>query len=186
MKKLSIIALSALTLAVVTFNSCTKLAKNLQYDLEMSTGSIDIVIPPFLDTTVSATGSQSTYYNIDSFIQDQTANVLHVSNITSAKFKSCEITINNATNPLNFANFKSVNGSFFTESEPTPFTVSIPFNPDVNASVLSLPVDTTRELRSYLTNSNRFTYTLGGSLRRPITDTLHCTMRCTFRMHVQG
>jgi hypothetical protein len=186
MKKLSIIALSTLALAVVSLNSCTKLAENLQYDLEMSTGSIDIIIPPYIDTMMEASGSQSTQYNIDSFIQNKTANVLHVSNITSAKFKSCEITINNATNALNFANFKSVKGSFFTESEPTPFLVNIPNNPDENASVLSLPVDTTHELRSYLTNSNHFTYTLGGKLRRPITDTLHCTMRCTFRMHVQG
>ncbi|MBC7553297.1 MAG: hypothetical protein H7257_04905 [Taibaiella sp.] len=180
----SVVAFSCLGL--VTFNSCNKLGKKLQYDLDMQTASVELVIPPYSGTTLALSGSQTENFNVDSFIKANTANLMGVSNITSAKIKSCELTLHDATTALNFANFQSCGGSFFTDGNPTPFEISIPDNPDAFADRLTLPVDTSAELRGYLTNSSRFTYTLSGRLRRPATDSIHCTATFTFKVHVQA
>ncbi len=175
-------------IAMFSLHSCTKLAKNLQYDLDMQTASVDIVLPPCFDTTVTATGTQANYYNIDSFIKKYTGGVLGVTNITSAKIKTCSLTILNPNTALgiDFGNFKSINASFYTNGYTTPYTVNIPNNPATSSDVLNLPVDTTAELKNYLINGNQFTYTLGGKLRRPTEDSIHCHVEFTFKMHVQG
>lgn len=173
------------TVALLTTQSCTKLAKNLQYDLAMQTASVQIVLPQALDTMTASAGTQTNYYNIDSFIKANTANVLGVSNITSAKLQSVVLSLTNPSASNNFANFKSCYGSFYTNSNTTPYQVSVANNPDVYSTQMSLPVDTTAELKGYL-GANNFTYSVGGSLRRVTTYSLHITAQITFKVHVQG
>ena len=191
MKKQFILFTSSIAIAcyaMFSMSSCTKLAKNLQYDLDMQTATVDITIPPCLDTTVAVAGTQSANYNIDSFIKANTANVLGVSNITSAKIQSCVLEIQQTSTSEfnNFANFKSVSASLHTDKNLTPYTLKIDNNPDVYSLSLSVPVDPNAELKGYLNNGNMFTYTLGGSLRRKTTDTIHCKATITFKVHVQG
>jgi hypothetical protein len=86
----SIASALAFTCAIMlSLNSCSKFAKNLQYDLNMQTASVDIVIPAYSDTSISVSGSQTVYFNVDSFIRANTANVMGLSNIQSVKIKSC-------------------------------------------------------------------------------------------------
>ena len=108
---LSNVALGLVAAALFTTASCTKLAKNLQYDLDMQTATVDIVIPPYPDTAVQLVGTQTSDYNIDSFIKANTANVLGVSNITSATLRSCTLAITPTLTTManNFQNFKSIN-----------------------------------------------------------------------------
>ena len=189
MKKQLLIITSAIAFVCFTMlsmNSCNKLGKNLQYDLDMQTATVDVVIPPYSDTTLSISGSQTNYYNIDSFIKANTANLMSVSNITSAKIKSCVLTLQHPSSTINFANFKSCSASFYTNSNTTPFGVTIANNPDSYADVLTLPVDTSAELKGYLTNTNKFTYSLSGKLRRPTHDSIHCVATFSFKVHVQG
>ena len=191
MKKRSFLVKSTLALscfALFSISSCTKLAKNLQYDLDMQTATVDLIIPPYPDTAVIVAGTQTSDYNIDSFIKANTANVLGVSNITSAKMKSCKLqivptltTVNN-----NFANFKNINASFYTNGNQTPYTLRILNNPNIYAESLSLPVDATSELKGYLSGGNKFTYNIGGQLRKAITDTVRCKATIVFSIHVQG
>ncbi len=171
---------------MLSMNSCTKLGKNLQYDLDMQTASVDVIIPAYGDTTISVSGSQTVFFNIDSFIKANTANLMGVVNIKSAKIKSCVLTLVDPTPAINFANFKSCSGYFYTSADNTPFGVSIPSNPDVYAASLALPVDTAAELKGYLSNGNQFTYSLGGKLRRATNKEVHCTATFTFKVHVQG
>ncbi len=181
-------SLAIACLGLFTLNSCTKLAKNLQYDLDMQTATVDLVIPPYPDTTVLVSGSEVVTYNIDSFIKANTANVLGVKNITSAKLSSCKLEIVPAlTTPANnFQNFKTVSASFFTDGNKTPYTLTVPNNPNLYATTLNLPVDTKSDLVGYLSGGNKFTYTIGGTLRKAITDTVHCKATIVFNIHVQG
>ena len=172
--------------SMLAFNSCTKIANNLQYDLEMQTATVDVEIPAYDNTTIAISGSQTVDYNIDSFIRANTANMMSVSNITSAKIKSCKLVLNDATPEANFANFKSCNASFFTDGNKTPFKISILDNPDKYATELELPVDTEAELKGYLSGGNKFTYTLGGQLRRATKTAVHATATIAFNIHVQG
>lgn len=174
----------ALFAGSIALHSCTKLVNNLQRDLEMETTTVEMVIPP-VDTTVAFTGAATNYYNVDSFIKASTANVLGINNITSAKIASCQITIDNPSTANNFANFKSCSASFHTNAKTDPYTVSVANNPDVYATSLNLPVDTSADIRTYF-NGNQFSYSLNGALRRATTDSLRCKMVVKFRMRVQG
>lgn len=167
-----------------TMQSCDKIANLVQYDLAMQTASAEVVLPPSSDTVGSASGSETVYYNIDSFIRANTANVLGLSNITSAKITSCKITILDPTPTKNFANFRSASGSVYSNSNTTPYSISANHD-DVYGDVFELPVDTTTNLKSYLTGTN-FTYTVGGSLRRATTDSVHCKVEFKFKIHVEG
>ena len=173
-------------IGISSLQSCTKLAKNLQYDLSMQMGTVQVTVPVTNDTAIAVSASQANYYNVDSFIKANTANVLGIANITSVKITSCTISIDSPVNNElnNFANFRSVTASVYSNSNTTPFTLSIPNNPDVMSSTLTLPVDST-ELKGYMTGTT-FTYSVTGKLRRPVTTPVHCTVHFTYSMHVQG
>ncbi len=187
MKKSKILFASALVmscLGAAYLQSCNKIASLVQYDLSMQTASTEIVLPPSALTVGSASGSQVVNYNIDSFIKANTANVLGINNITSAKLTSCKLTLLNATTTNNFANFSAASGSFYSNTNTTPYSLSLT-NPDTYSTVLDMPVDPNVELKGYLTGSN-FTYTVGGTLRRATTDSIRCKIEVTYSVHVQG
>ena len=167
-----------------TMQSCDKIADLVKYDLPMQTASAEVVLPPSSDTVGSASGSEVVNYNIDSFIKANTANVLGINNITSAKITSCKITILDPTPTKNFANFRSAFGSVFSNSNTTPYVINATHD-DVYATEFDLPVDTATNLKSYLTGT-QFTYSLGGSLRRATTDSVHCKVEFKFKIHVEG
>ena len=171
---------------MLSLTSCNKLLSNLTYDLNMQTASVNFTIPPCANTSISLSGSETNYYNIDSFIKANTLGTMGVANITSAKIASCVITLQDPTTANNFADFMSCTGGFYTDGDNTPFQVSIPNNPNVYSASLTLPVDTSAELKGYLTNSKIFTYTFSGNLRKATTDSIHCTATFAFKIHVQG
>jgi hypothetical protein len=186
MKKNFLLALSGVVcVAAISLSSCSKISNLLKKDLDMQTTTVDFVIPPTPASGDVLSGSQTTFYNVDSFIKASTANQLGVANITSAKIKAVRITINNASAALNFANFETFSGAVHSDANTTDFIVRIPSNPDTYAAVLDLPVDSTVELKSYL-NATRFTYTLSGKLRRAVTDSVRCTASFTYSVKVQG
>ncbi len=173
------------TIGLSTLQSCDKVASLLQYDLALQTASAEVVLPPSADTVGSAAGSQVVYYNVDSFIKANTSNVLGINNIQSVKIESVTLTLLNPTATNNFANFRSASGSVYSNSNTTPYTMSISSNPDTYNTVLSLPVDSTVNLKTYLTG-NQLTYSAGGSLRRATTDSVHIKVDFKFKVHVQG
>ncbi len=185
MKKIAT-AFALASLAAISLTSCSKLGRNLQYDLNMQTATVNFTIPACTNTSVALSGNETNYYNIDSFIKANTMGTLGISNITSAKLSSCTITLLDPSSTINFANFKSCTGGFYSDANTTPYQVSVVNNPDVYSSALSLPVDTSAELKGYITNARKFTYTLSGDLRRPTTDSIHCTATFAFKVHVQG
>ncbi len=184
----SLIAAAGIAVTCVglsTLQSCDKVANLLQYNLALQTASAEIVLPPSDTTAGSASGSQMVYYNVDSFIRANTGNALGINNIESVKIESCTLTLLNPSAGNNFANFQSASGSVYSNTNTTPYTLSIASNPDTYASVLSLPVDTAANLKSYLTG-NQLTYSAGGTLRRATTDSLHVKVDFKFKVHVHG
>src|SRR5271156_1441866 len=177
----------AVTFALLSLQSCGKLASSLVFNnLKLQPGSVTFTIPPTpsLDSTIL--GSATNSYNVDSFIKANTASTLGISNITSVKLSSCVITITSgADSTNNFANFSSCVASFYSNNNTTPYSISIPSNPDAYSTTLTMPVDTTAELKSYL-SGNTFNYSVSGKLRRATTQTLTCTISYSFTMNVQG
>lgn len=187
MKRYRILFASALAVTCVgiaALQSCNKLANLVNYDLDMQTASVEVTLPPTSDTIGSAAGSQVTHYNVDSFIKANTSNALGIANISSAKMKSCTITLLNPNATNNFANFRTATGSIYSNTNTTPYLLSLS-NDDSYRTVLNMPIDTSAELKDYLTGTD-FTYSAGGSLRRATTDTLHVRVDFAFKVHVHG
>lgn len=186
MKKFKLFSvLAVIAVASVGLHSCSKIAQALQYDIPLQTGSVTIVIPPTPADSGYASGTASNTINIDSVIKANTSNTLGVSNVTSLKLTSATMLIQNPDSADNFQNFSSCTASFYTNSNTTPYQVTIANNPNVYESTLNLPIDSTVELKSYI-NGNQFTYSAGGNLRTSTTKSLTCTISFTFDIHVQG
>jgi len=186
-RKILSVAMAFSCASFLAFQSCTKLANNLLYELPMQTASVNITIPATMaDSTVDIDlGSATTNYNVDSFIKASTGNVLGVNNITSAKIKTILLTLQNPDSVNNFSDFKSARASVTSSSNSTPFTVNLENNPDIYTPTLSLPVDTSVDLKSYL-NSSSFTYKVGGRMRRSTTTALHCIVQFSYVVKVKG
>ena len=185
MKKQNSVSILLIIISVISLQSCTKIGAMLQYDIPVQSGSVTITIPPTSITSAGFSGAGSNSINIDSVIKANTAGLLGVNNITSVKLTSATMTLQNADANDNFANFKSVYASFTSNSDGSPYQISIANNPDAFASSISIPVDTTAELKNYISGSD-FTYTAGGQLRTATTVSLICTINFTFNVHVQG
>jgi hypothetical protein len=186
--KTKLIAITAFALTVgtiATLPSCTKVANLLTANVGMQTESVKVTIPATTGVNgVISVGPASNKYNVDSLIQAQTAGQFNASNISSVKLKSVVFTLSNFNALNNFANFESVSATFSSNTDKTPYTITIPTNPDVTTNMLTLPVDTARELKSYI--GNEFFYTVEGKLRRPTTIPLECTITFSFDLKVKG
>lgn len=186
--KTKLITISAFALTIGTIAilpSCTRIANLLTANVAMQTESVNVTIPVTTGVNgVISVGPESNKYNVDSLIQAQTAGQFNASNINSVKLKSVIFTLSNSNTMNNFANFESVSATFYSNTDNTPYTVSIPSNPDITTNTLMLPVDTARELKSYI--GNEFFYTVEGKLRRPTTIPLECTITFAFNLKVQG
>ena len=185
MKQLTNFSVMAIIFTIATLQSCTKIGSMLQYDIPLQSGSVTITIPPTSQTSGSITGIGSNSINIDSVIKANTAGLLGVNNITSVKLTSASMVLQNANSTNNFQNFKSCTASFTSNSDATPYQLNVTNNPDTYASTLTLPVDSTQELKSYL-NGTQFSYSAGGQLRTATSESLTCTITFTFNIHVQG
>jgi len=189
MKKNHLIAMSAIAVTlstIILFQSCTKIANLLNFNLSMQTETVNVTIPVTSDTSGTITvGPTVTTFNVDSFVRAQTGNQLGAANINSVKLNSVIFSLNNAgISTNNFRDFQSVSASFTSNTNSTPYSISIANNPDVYATVLNVPVDTTVELKSYI--GNTFNYTVTGKLRHPTTIPLQCTIAVTFSVNVRG
>jgi hypothetical protein len=185
-KRFSVLGLG-LVFGIMAMQACSKGDTKLDYNLPMQTGSIEVVIPPTPDTTnVKDLGSGANYFNVDSFIRANTKNLLGISNIQSVRLTSVKLALKNATTANNFANLYTYYASFYTNSNTTPYKVApTEVNKDEFSVSKDVPVDPNAELKGYL-NGNQFTYSVGGKLRRPTTDTLKCTIEFKFDVSVQG
>jgi len=179
------VAAALVACAVFTLQSCTKVATILTYDLSMQTGSVDFTIPVISDTNdLFTAGPYTNSLNVDSFIKAKTSGQLGAANITSVKLSSVLLVLKNATATSNFEDFSTCYASFYSNTTTTPYTLSKPDNDTAFSSTLSLPVDTTAELKTYL--GTDFTYYVTGKLHDVTYIPLQCTVTYTFSIKVQG
>jgi hypothetical protein len=172
-KSISVLGLG-LIFGAIALQSCDKVTGDI--DLPAMTGTIQVAIPPTTDTSSARTlGTGVNTYNIDSFIKANTNGTLGIDNIKKARITSLKLTLANPSAANNFANLQSYYASFYTNTNTTPYSVPEQNNPDEYADTRNLPVDANADLKGYFTGT-QFTYSVGGKLRRAITDSLRCTV----------
>jgi hypothetical protein len=138
--------------------------------------------------TYSAIGSTTVNVDIDSIIKSKTANTYGINNVDEFKLKSCELTIlTGSSTANNFANFKSAKASITTNANLTPSLVGeVTNNPNVFATSLTLPVNTTTNYKNYLPSSGPVTimYDMKGALRAPVTAPMTVKVVAKYSIHV--
>jgi hypothetical protein len=189
MKKYLLIALGALSVGMLSLQSCTKLedavAKGKNGDVSMD-DTLTINIPPITSTSTQyATGTFE--MDIDSFISANNTSGLTIdlSKVDTFKVTSCSLTIQNPTTADNFQDFELSGLYFNTNVNSTQATIGeIANNPDTYSSYLILPTDPTLNLKTYLNDGKvTFNYFLGVKARRNTATTLHVYVHVTYDFH---
>ena len=174
----------------LALNSCSKVAQQIAQSIGWTGIDVTISVPPSttVDTGSYATVGTGTFtYNLDSFVKANTGGTLGLKNVDQFKFKSCTLTILNPDAANNFANFKQAKASFYTSNNTVPTLLGeITDNPNTYASTLTLPVNTTTNLRPYLPTTGPVTimYDISGALRAVRTVTLQVQVHIEYDIHV--
>ncbi len=181
MKKDTRLSVFAAICCIMIFNSCGKVANQLAQAITWQGIDVTVTIPAVPDTTYhSSMGTGTFVYNLDSFVKSKTGSILGMSNIDTFRFTTCTLTIQNPDAANNFANFQQAMAQFNTSTNPVTVNLgSIVNNPATYSATLSLPINNTSNLRSYLPTTGPVTinYTYAGKLRTatrvPLTVNLH-------------
>lgn len=185
------IALSALFLG-----SCWTHYYHDHFDY-VRTVSIKLTILPTNDTTsfiTLATGQIS--YDVDSILKNSggyttpSFTKYNVSQMTTAKILSCSLLIDNALPAKNMANFSLCNADVYSDINAGPLSSNITNVSDLFSTELALNFSPSNDLKQYMITENKetektFYGSVKGTLRRPITDTLKCTLSITLDLHLE-
>ena len=190
MKKTYLLCALAIAGCGFVFSSCNKVASVLATATGISWSGVDmtIAVPAESDTTVPANVGTGTFsYNLDSLIKSQTNKLLKLSNIDTFEIIGCLLTITNPDANNNFANFETAQLSFSTRYNSTVVNMGeIDNNPDSYATTLSVPVNKTVNLKTYISplGNTTFNYSLFGKLRRATTASLTVNVHLDYYIHV--
>jgi hypothetical protein len=189
MKKNILLPLLAAFICIMMFNSCSKVANAVAQALTWQGVDVSFTVSPISDTVNQQSIGTGTFtYNLDSFIKAKTSNLLGLKNVDTLRFSTCTLTItNNADANNNFQNFEMASASFSTSANTTSTSLGqITNNPNTYATILSIPVNSTTNLKSYIPNSGSLTvnYTCSGKLRTKTTNTLTINAHVDYYIHV--
>ena len=189
MRKKIILSAIAIVGCIYAFNSCSKLAQQLAQGITWTGVDETITVPIVNDTAMhTSIGTGSFSYNLDSLIKNKTNNALGLSNVDTFEFTSCTLTILGPDSNNNFQNFQLAQATFSTNANTTAATIGeVDNNPDTYSATLSLPVNNSVNMKSYLNpvGITTFNYTLAGKMRKATTTALTVQAHVSYYIHVK-
>lgn len=182
MKKI-ILSAGIFCMLVMVLNSCNKIKEALNIDIDLNPDDIEFTIPIITQTGSQTISDVNVNIDIDSIIKANN-DKLALSNIKSVKVKSCTITMLDGDVNNNFSALEAVNIQFQSNVNATPVTVvDLTNNPDVEAYSLTVPINTTVELKEYF-KANTFSYRILGNARKTTNKEIHCKASIKYSMNV--
>jgi len=180
MKRLLFTILTAIILSG-SGSSCKKAIAKIFPGVDVVVPDMQMILPSvfFVAPTEIPLGTYSFQFNLDSVVKAQTAGVFGANDVTSIKVKQITITITNADQLNNFANFESARVTLQSNSNNTPVQLFSATFPDVFAATFTTTNNNT-ELLSYLKGSDLL-YTMYGKNRRVTTKPLELTISVIVR-----
>lgn len=165
--------------------SCDKLKELASASFKLNGDAIEVVAPPSVVNSISI---QSTTETIDFEAEIKKNNAeLATKYIKSVTINSIDLEIIPNAKPLpnNWKNLKSYSFNISSDVKPTPITISSP-NPLVvsNEKTLSIPVGATVDLKDYVKEKAKFTYSFAGILDSATTDSLKVKIKANYQIKV--
>lgn len=173
MKKVSIIASTLLLAAgLMMFQSCDKVKDALKANVTVKAASGEKKIQPINDVNnLYVLFQDSADFDADKAIKENTENKLNINNVKSAKLKKCVLTITDANNDNNWANFESGKLHFHVNNSSPEVVIDIT-NPDVYSDKLEIPADKfPADMTPYIKGTKAY-WKLEGKARRTTTKEL--------------
>lgn len=174
--------LIAVIAIVSMFSACKKIKDAANIDLNLTYGQVTFTIPQITAAGASTLGESNVRFDIDSLIK-KTNSALSMANIKSVKVTSCVVEILDGDVNNNFSALSSAKVSLSSNVNSTKTLVAeIASNPDVEAYSLTIPVNTTIELKDYFKATN-FTYTIEGVARKTTSKPLSAKATIKYKLN---
>lgn len=174
MKKTIYAIAALLMLGLGGFSSCDKLKDLAKVNLNLENGDGEFNIPILAVVTEQNLGADDVYLNLDSIIKAQDSKV-GAGNIKEVRIKSCKLILSNGDSANNFSALESCTLDIKSNTKSDFVRMAgITNNPDVAAQELSLPVESSLDLKDYFMSANQFTYRISGKNRKTTDKELKC------------
>lgn len=176
------ISIFASTILLAGFSSCKKLIAAVFGGTDVNVPEVQVTIPAVIAVTSNeiSLGSFSFYFNLDSIVKANTAGVFGANAVNSIKVKQVKITITNADQFNNLANFQSARVTLQSNTNTTPAELFSVIFADTYASTYTYTPTNSPELLSYIKGSN-ISYTIYGKTRRTTNKPLTMVVAVTLR-----
>ena len=165
--------------------SCDKLKELASANFGLNGDAVEVVVPPSGVNTISI---QSTTETIDFEAEIKKNNAeLAAKYIKSVTINSIDLEIISSTKalPNNWKNLKSYSFSINSDVKTDKINIASadPYSAN-NESRISIPVNTTLDLKDYVKEKAKFTYTFTGALNNPTTDSLKVKIKANYQIKV--
>lgn len=182
--KHKIFSLALITaMSISLFSSCDKIKDAIKADINLNPQDMEFTIPIITQTGATTISDVDVQMNIDSIIKANNVK-LSSKNIKSVKLKSCTLTMLDGDMSNNFSALEAVSVKFKSNVK-TDYTtlIDVTNNPDVEAYSLTVPINTTIDLKDYF-NATSFSYSIGGLARKTTTKEIKCKATLKYSLNV--
>lgn len=174
MKKIIYASTLLVALGATLLVSCNKLKELAKVNFNLDNADGEFTIPVLTAAANVSISSKDVYLNLDSIIKKQNSEI-SAANIKEVRLQSCELTLTNGDDVNNFGALESCNLEIASNVKTQYVKMAgVSNNPDKIAQTLSLPVETSLDLKEYFLSANKFSYRISGKSRRATTKELNC------------
>lgn len=181
MKLKNLFSLLIIAIISIQFFSCDKIKDAAKINIALSSEDVEFTIPIISATGATTLAAQDVYLNVDSIIKTSNTK-LSAKNIRSVTIKSFDITMIDGDATNNFSALESFKIDFKSNVNTNLNTLAeITNNPDIDAQTLSVPVNSSINLKDYF-NATTFTYELSGNARKTTSHPIQCKATITYNL----
>lgn len=166
MKKVIYSLATLLTVGLISFSSCDKIKDLAKVNFNLENADGEFTIPVIVAAGNAQLSTSDIYMNLDSIIKAQNSK-LGADNIKEVKISSCDLSLTNGDVDNNFSVLESCMLEIKSNTK-TEFVkmANLSNNPDVEAQNLSLPVESSLDLKDYFLSATQFSYRITGKARK--------------------
>lgn len=172
-----------LGIGVLQLYSCQKIKDVFKVNVGVDNMAAEIIIP----ATGAGEGNASSfnvYLNLDSLINASSSKV-NSSNIKEVRLTSCQLTLLSPPENQSLGDFSAASLQIWSNKNSTPTTMAqVTNNADAQVYTITLPLNSSIDLKNYFISANTFGFKLSWTARRAIGHPMQCNVLLKYNMVV--